>query len=300
MIITQTFNFVRGCIATLLIITNMLVHATLTLIFGFLVWLIPHNWKLSVCGQRFVLLIPRSWSFFNFMILQMSSYGKWDIQGDVALSRKQWYILISNHQSWVDILILGGFFCNKIPPIKFFMKKELIWTLPIAGVCCYLLGYPMMERHTRADIRKNPALKGKDIETTKKACQKFKALPTTVINFSEGTRYTQAKSDKQGSPHKHLLKPKAAGTAIVINEMVDCLAGILNVTINYDSENISFFNILCGNFKRISLHYELLPIEPEMLGNYFEDRQYRSQFQRWLNETWERKDQLLDELDNDN
>lgn len=294
----QVFNFIRGSIATLLIIINMLVHATLTLIFGLLLWPILNNTKVSACAQSFVLQIPRSWSYFNFMIFQMSSFGKWDIQGNVTLSRDQWYILVSNHQSWVDILILGGFFCNKIPPIKFFMKKELLWTLPIAGLCCYLLGYPMMERHSRADIRKNPALKGKDIETTKAACQKFKLLPTTVINFVEGTRFTQAKHDKQGAPFKHLLKPKAAGTAIVINEMVDCLAGILNVTVNYDIEKITFFNILSGNFKKISLRYELLPIPEDVLGNYFEDRQYRSRFQRWLNNLWEGKDQLLDELDN--
>ncbi|PHQ82305.1 MAG: acyltransferase [Coxiella sp. (in: Bacteria)] len=294
--ITRAFNFIRGCINSFLIIINMLFHGTLTFIFGCFVWILPPHWPISKLGMRFVLLIPRSWSQFNFWILKLSTFGKWDIQGDTILSRKNWYVMISNHQTWIDILLLGGTFCNNTPPIKFFMKKELIWTLPVAGVCCYLLGYPMMERHTRADIRKDPSLKGKDIETTKQACKKFRYLPTTVINFLEGTRFTQAKHDKQASPYRHLLKPKAGGTAIVMNELHDCLAGVLNVTVNYDTDNLSFFNIMSGNVRKISVYYEVLPITPEILGDYYEDRQYRARLQKWLNELWERKDELLDKL----
>jgi hypothetical protein len=121
-------------------------------------------------------------------------------------------------------------------------------------------------------------------------------LPTTIINFAEGTRFTQAKHDKQESPYRNLLKPKAGGTAIVMNEMYDQLDGVLNITINYDTDNPSFFNLLCGNIRKLSVHYEVLPIEKELLGNYYEDRAYRSIIQRWFNTIWERKDNLLDKL----
>lgn len=296
--IHQGFKFIRGCFAVFLVTINLLIHATLTLIIGTLVWIIPENLAASLWGQRFVLLLPMSWSQCNFWILQLSTFGKWDIQGpSSSLSRNNWYMLISNHQSWLDILVLGGVFCRKIPPLKFFMKKELLWTLPIAGVCCYLLGYPFMARHTASDIRKNPALKGKDIETTQKACQKFKRLPTTIINFVEGTRFTQKKHDDQHSPFDHLLKPKTGGAAVVINEMKDCLNNILDVTINYDTDELSFFGLLCGNVRKISVHYRVLPVTSDILGNYYEDRQFRKRFQQELNNIWQQKDTLLNELD---
>lgn len=294
--ITRVFNLFRGVLCTLLVVINMLVHGILTFIFGGLAWLLSGGRGPYRPIQWLIELIPTSWAFFNFCCIKLSTLGKLEIHGASNLSRKEWYILISNHQSWIDILVLSGVFALKAPPIKFFMKKELLWQLPIAGVCCYVLGYPFMERHTRADIRKNPALKGKDIETTKQACQKFRKLPTTVINFAEGTRFTQQKHDKQQSPFHHLLKPKAGGTAIVMNELHDCLAGVLNVTINYDADNISFFNLISGNIRKLSVYYEILPIEPSLLGNYYEDRGYRSVIQHWFNRIWERKDALITQL----
>lgn len=294
--ITRGLNFIRGCVCTFLICLNMIVHAMMILLIGGICWLIMGCRGLPKTVMQIVLPFQTSWSFLNLCILKLSMLGKWDVQGDSPIHRKHWYILISNHQSWMDIIVLSGVFCRNASPVKFFLKKELLWSLPLAGACCYLLGYPFMERHTRADIRKNPELKGKDIETTKQACNKFKMLPTTVINFAEGTRFTTKKHEQQASPYRHLLKPKAGGTAIVINELHEHLDGVLNVTINYDTDNLSFFNLLCGNIRKLSVHYELLPIEAELLGNYYEDRAYRSVIQRWFNTIWERKDNLLDKL----
>lgn len=292
----KILNYIRGVITITLITLNLLVHGTLTLIFGIPAWIIPRSMRIHKYALHFVHLVPMSWGVFNGWILSISLAGKLTINRRCELSRKKWYVLISNHQSWLDILLLNAVFAVKTPPLKFFMKKELLWTLPIAGLCCYLLDFPFMARHTRADIRKNPALKGKDIETAKEACQKFINIPTTVINFMEGTRFTTEKHDRQSSPYQNLLKPKAGGTAVVINEMHDCLAGILNVTINYDTKDKSMFNIFCGNFKQVTIDYELLPVTPELLGNYYEDRKFRSQFQQWLNKAWEQKDQQLTEL----
>ena len=294
--ILQPFRILKGCFFSAAIAINMLTHSLLVLIFGCFVWPLPVRWHITKIAMRLLFSIANSWAYFNFWILKLATLGKWDVQGPKNLSNKNWYLMIANHQSWMDIVVLGGFFSHKTPMLKFFAKKELIWKLPIAGLCCYLLGFPMMERHTRADIRKNPSLKGKDIETTKKSCKKFRYLPTTVINFLEGTRVTQAKHDKQNSPFKHLLKPKAGGAAIVINELHEELSEILNVTLNYDTDNLSLFSILSGNINKISVHYEILPITQDLLGNYYEDRHYRSQLQKWLNKVWEQKDLLLDKL----
>jgi len=151
--ITRLFNLIRGFLCTFLIFLNILVHGLLIFIFGGLAWLLFNKKNQPAAIQRAILLLPTSWAFFNLCIMKISLLGKLEISGDAKLSRKDWYILIANHQSWVDILLLSGIFSLKIPTTKFFMKKELLWQLPLAGICCYVLGYPFMERHTRADIR---------------------------------------------------------------------------------------------------------------------------------------------------
>ncbi len=75
--------------------------------------------------------------------------------------------------------------------------KKILWSLPIAGWACYFLGYPFIARHSHEEVRKNPQLKTKDIETTRAACAKFKEFPTTVMNFVE--RHTVYSREKKPS-----------------------------------------------------------------------------------------------------
>jgi len=291
--LNNIISFFRGCIATLLLVLNMLVFAIIILIVAGIAWLIPFP-KLRHHAMSAALVLPVWWMFFNKYILMFSTFGKWDVQGSGKLNRKGWYILIANHESWIDIPVLGSVFNRKIPVIKFFMKKALMWQLPIAGIGCYLLGYPLMARHTRSEIRKRPELKNKDIETTKQACEKFKAFPTTFMNFAEGTRFNTEKRDRQNSPYKHLLKPKSGGIAIVLNEMQDKLDGIINTTIHYDAKDNSLWRFLCGKINKIYVRYEVLPVTEALTGNYHEDRNFRKQFQGWLNTLWDEKDQMIE------
>jgi 1-acyl-sn-glycerol-3-phosphate acyltransferase len=176
------------------------------------------------------------------------------------------------------------------------MKKELLWSLPVAGWACYVLGYPFMARHSHEEIRKNPRLKSKDIETTRAACMKFKEFPTAVMNFVEGTRFSAAKREAQQSPYQYLLKPKATGVALVLQELHAQLSGIVNVTLHYQPQNLSLWQFLRGKIERIDVHYELLPITPDLVGDPYADRVFRKHFQQWLSEVWQRKDQRLAQL----
>ena len=92
--------------------------------------------------------------------------------------------------------------------MKFFLKKELMW-VPVLGIAWWALDYPFMKRYSRQFVEKHPELKGKDMETTRKFCAKFKNSPVTVLNFLEGTRFNNEKHAKQNSPFAHLLLPKA-------------------------------------------------------------------------------------------
>lgn len=275
----------------LLLINTMIVAISIILFYGMIHLLPIRSWRRH--SQAWLLKWPVWWMDVNARILHISTHKKWKTEGNAPLGPQGWYLLICNHQSWMDILVLGIFFRHKVPILKFFMKKELLWTLPLAGLASYILGYPFMARHSHEEIRKNPELKNKDIETTRMACQKFKEFPTTVMNFVEGTRFTQKKHDTQQSPYLHLLKPRATGAALVIHELGGQLNGIINVTLQYTPQNLSLWQFLQGKVKQIYLHYEVLPITPDLIGNPYEDRLFRKNFQQWLNQIWAEKDERL-------
>jgi len=226
----------------------------------------------------------------------ISTRNRWDILGTGQLKKTGWYVMISNHRSWLDILVLGNIFNEKIPPLKFFMKKELLWQLPFAGLACYALGYPFMSRHSHAAIRKNPKLKGKDVETTKAACHRLRHFPSTLINFAEGTRFTEKKKERQQSPLKNLLKPHAGGAIVVVNELQDILSGIVSVTICYPKKTPTLWEFACGHFEKIIVRYEVIPITPDLLGDYYHDRQFRAHIQQWFNALWNKNDALIERL----
>ena len=119
-----------------------------------------------------------------------------------GLARHEWYLMTSNHQSWADILVLQKVTNRRVPSLKFFLKQELIW-VPLLGLAWWALDFPFMKRYSRAQLEKRPELKGKDMETTRKACEKYAHYPVSVMNFFEGTRFTEEKHRQQNSPYRH-------------------------------------------------------------------------------------------------
>mgnify|MGYP000499891137 CR=1 FL=1 len=126
------------------------------------------------------------------------------------------YLVVCNHSAWSDIVLLFDALYGHAPFGRFFLKKGLIW-VPIVGVVCWAMDFPFMKRHSRQAIAKNPALASQDLETTRKACEKYKASPVTVINFLEGTRFTPAKHARSKSPYTHLLAPKYGGLSATLD-----------------------------------------------------------------------------------
>ena len=134
-------------------------------------------------------------------------------RGVEGLLRDGWYLVIANHQTWVDIVILQAVFNRRIPFLKFFIKQELIW-FPLLGIAWWAMDMPFMKRFSPSYLAKNPHMKGKDRETTRRACEKFRDTPTSVLNFIEGTRFSENKRVDRKSPYNHLLQPRAGGLAI--------------------------------------------------------------------------------------
>ncbi|WP_414828535.1 acyltransferase [Alteromonas sp. H39] len=241
-----------------------------------------------------------AWIGVNNLNQRVTSNTTWHVQGLSELSPKDWYLVIANHQSWVDILVLQRVFNRRIPFLKFFLKKELIW-VPILGIAWWALDFPFMRRYTKSFLAKNPHLKGKDMETTRAACEKFKHKPVSIMNFVEGTRFTHDKHERQASPFTHLLKPRAGGVAFVLTAMGNQLHKLIDVTIDYPAGVPSFWDFVSGKVKVIRVNISVTPIKDIVQGgffsaDYFDNPEQRARFQQWLNTRWEHKDNLLESM----
>ena len=256
--------------------------------------LVPvHAWR-KLCS-KILNGIANNWIAFNNWSMQLTRRINWEIQGTEGLRGNEWYLVLANHQSWTDILVLQKVFHRKIPFLKFFLKKEMIW-VPILGLAWWALDLPFMKRYSKAFLEKHPDLVGKDIEITRRACEKFKTIPVSVMNFVEGTRFTTEKHKKQGSPFAHLLRPKAGGIAFVLSVMGEQLHRILDVTIIYPKESRSFWAFLCGRISEIKVKVKSLPVDRDLMGAYSKDAEFRERFQNWLNTLWAEKDMVMKQI----
>lgn len=278
--------------AAILYLINLIVLFVPLAVLGLLRFLIPLKiWRRS--SKKGMENLHFYWLNTNCFIQRVTTSTKWEIKGLEQLRYNEWYLLIANHQSWADILVLQRVFNRKIPPLKFFLKKELLWTLPFASWACWLLGFPFMHRYSKKVLAKHPELKNKDIETTKRACAKFRTTPTTIANFIEGTRFSEKKRNQQQSPYQHLLRPKSTGIGFSITVLGDFFHKIINVTIIYPPKKSRLIDFLSGDIDKIIVDIEAIPITSDWYGDYQNDRQFRANFQKKLNHLWQQKDQLI-------
>jgi 1-acyl-sn-glycerol-3-phosphate acyltransferase len=285
---------IRGALAFLSIATNTLLWCVPVYVGG-LVKLIPIPRLRAACARSLVWM-AESWIATNNAILRISQDTRWDVSGVDALEHEGWYLIVCNHQSWADILVLQKVFAGRAPFLKFFLKRELIW-VPVMGWAWWALDFPFMQRYSAEQIAKRPELRGKDLETTRKACERFRTTPVSILNFLEGTRFTTEKHDRQGSPFERLLKPKAGGVGFVLGAMGDQLHTLVDVTIVYPDGARSFWDFLCGRVPLVVVRAREVPIPAELLGgSYADDAEFRARIQSWVGELWSRKDALIDEI----
>ncbi len=285
----------RGVIALCLLVLNTLFWCAVLLAVSLVKLALPVR---SVRARIDPLLnaIATQWIAFNSAWMRLTQRTQWDVEGVAELQYAGWYLVNCNHQSWVDIFVLQHVLNRRIPLLKFFLKQQLIY-VPVIGLAWWALDFPFMRRHSKAALRANPALRDQDRETTRRACEKFALVPTCVMNFAEGTRFTQAKHDAQSSPYRHLLKPKAGALALALNAMGEKFHSLIDVTIVYPQGSPTFWTFLCGRTERVVVKIRQLPIPPEFAaGDYAADVGFRAAFHQWLALLWEEKDAQISEL----
>ena len=276
---------IRGALSLLLFTINTLFWTVPLLLLHFLKLAVPmEGWRRF--WSRLQNGIGVAWISFNNWNLRLTNPVRWDIQGVDGLVGDRWYLVIANHQTWVDILVLQRVFNGKIPFLKFFLKKELFW-VPLLGLAWWALDYPFLERS---------ALANKDLEAIQEAAKKFKTLPVSVMNFVEGTRFTPENQENQRSPYTHLLKPKAGGMTFLLHSMSEEIHSVLDVTIAYPQGTPTMWGFMCGQAGEVFVRVKVIPVDEELKGDFGKDKAFRRRFITWQKDLWAEKDKTLEEL----
>ncbi|HAT6977208.1 TPA: acyltransferase [Legionella pneumophila] len=287
-----------GQLHALAAIFALIVSTTLCFIpilFVGLLKLFPNKRWQSLC-TRCVDKIATFWCGINNLYVDKAQKIHWEISGLNDLTPKDWYLVVANHQSWLDIVILQRLFNRKIPVLKFFIKDQLKW-IPLLGFSWWAMGCPFMKRYSKEYLAKNPHKQGKDLISTRKAIETFKRTPASIMNFVEGTRFTKVKKEQQQSPYNYLLKPKAGGISFIINSMGQQIKSLIDVTIVYAEKKHSLWDFLCKRVKKVKVIIRQLPIPAQFTSaNLINDFQAQNAFKEWLNEQWAVKDNLIASL----
>ncbi len=279
-----------GVIALTLLALNVLFWTPILFVFSFLKLILRRGFDDAMQW------LAANWIAWNSRWMKLTQKTTWDVQGLEGLDPQGWYLVISNHQSWADIFVLQNILNRRIPFMKFFLKHELIW-VPFMGLAWWALGFPFLHRHSAEYLKKHPEQRGKDFETTRKACEQFSRVPTCVMNFLEGTRFTKEKHLAQHSPYRHLLKPKAGGIALALSALGDKFDSLLNITIVYPDGIPTFWGFLCGRVKRVIVRISSIKIPQHFLrGDYEGDREFQIAFQQWVQDLWQEKDEQMIQL----
>jgi 1-acyl-sn-glycerol-3-phosphate acyltransferase len=287
----------RGLLAVLALIlfaANTFFWAVSLYLVTFAKLLIPFRGFRAYC-TRLLVWIAEAWIDGNTLIIGLTQRTIWDVELP-ALELHASYLVVSNHCSSVDIPALQKVLNHRIPLLKFFLKRKLIY-VPVLGLAWWALDFPFMRRYPRHLREQRPELRSKDLESVLRACERFRGQDVSILNFLEGTRFTPEKQKRLDSPYRHLLPPRAGGIAGVVSSMGDRLQGILDLTIVYSAPRVGLWDLFCGRVARVTVRGRLLSVPAEAVGmDYGNDPEFRKRFQDWVNQLWAEKDEQIETL----
>ena len=236
------------------------------------------------------------WAGGNDIIFDRLLDTKWDISGIDGLRPDGHYLIVSNHASWLDIFVLQRAFHRRVAFMRFFIKQHLIW-FPILGQACWAMDFPFMRRYTPEYLERHPEKRGKDLETTRRTCRRYRRIPMAILNFIEGTRFTRAKQVEEKSPYRNLLRPRVGGIAFVLASLGEQLDGVVDVTISYPRPDVTFWEFITNRVGRVVVRARLIEVPAQFVTEPItEPGPAREAFKIWIESLWREKDELLDQL----
>jgi 1-acyl-sn-glycerol-3-phosphate acyltransferase len=282
----------RGVLIFVLLAANLVFWGVPVFLIGLL--------KLVTYGEtkgrviRFVTRFGENFVAINNKIFDAFLTTKWEIDGvdDVRLDGH--YLIISNHISWVDIFAVLRAFQGRAPFIRFFLKQELIW-MPVVGAACWALEFPFMKRHSPEFLERHPEKRGEDLETTRRACRRYRKLPVSILNFVEGTRFSRDKQADQDSPYKHLLRPRIGGISFVLASLGEQLDAMFDITLAYPGHDITMWDFVTNRVPRIVVHARRIELTPDLIDPAVtEPGPARDRLKAWFDALWREKDAYLE------
>jgi 1-acyl-sn-glycerol-3-phosphate acyltransferase len=222
--------------------------------------------------------------------------NKIQIRSKETLKTDRNYLILSNHRSWADILILQSVLNRKTPPIRFIVKWELIF-MPIVGLICWAYEYPFVKRKSLKYTSPKSGKSKNDFHVIRNKIDKMSANHLSLINFVEGTRFKILKSEKYAAGFKHLLNPHAGGLFNILKNYGDRLDELLNFTIVYKCRQPIFWKLLGGRCRHIIVDLQKVQMKELLnrLGACDGDVNF-VRVSEWLNDLWQEKDLKIDEL----
>jgi 1-acyl-sn-glycerol-3-phosphate acyltransferase len=244
--------------------------------------------------NRWLSFLGELWGSGNNFVLRFYRGMEWDIRLPQDLDHDGRYLVLCNHQSWVDIMAMQYALNWRVPFLRFMLKQQLIW-VPFLGLAWWSLDFPFLRRYSRAELLRNPALRDRDLENAARSCEKLRHIPVSMIAFPEGTRFTPAKHAEQKSRYRRLLMPRYGGIGQVLYSFADALDTVIDITIFYPSGIPTLWQFISGQVKSISLHACLRPINRDLRGaNFRADAAANRRLKSWLDELWAEKDRELE------
>jgi 1-acyl-sn-glycerol-3-phosphate acyltransferase len=290
--LTRLRYFLQGTLVLLAVSANTIFSTVLVFLLAVVKLFTPKGSARNTV-THWLSSVGEYWISFNKLIAWLLRDMKWNIQLPDGLNPEGRYLVFCNHQSWVDIPVLQLSLNRRAPFMRFLLKQELIW-VPFLGFCWWALDMVFLQRYSKAQLLKNPELRGKDLENAARACEKLKHIPVSMMSFPEGTRFTEAKHEQQNSPYEHLLRPRYGGIGQVLYSFDDALDQLIDVTIIYPQGTPSVWQFVSGQVAQINVQVRLLPIGEEVRGkNFREDTQAKNAIKVWLGEIWAEKEQYI-------
>ena len=288
----------RAAVIILLLPLNLVLWGTPVLVGGVVKLL-----TFGAARRRVILFLSwlgERWAAGNDWIFDRVLNVEWDIDGIVdsegELNRDGHYLIISNHVSWVDIFALFRAFRGKVAFLRFFLKRVLIW-FPIAGQACWAMEFPFMRRYSPEYLVRHPEKRGRDLETTRKFCRRYRRIPVAILNFLEGTRFTREKHEDQNSPYRHLLRPRVGGISFVLASLADQLDAMYDVTLVYPHAEATMWEFASNQIPRITIRARRIEIPEEFLNDAItHPSPTRERFKEWIEGIWREKDALMESL----
>jgi len=285
----------RGVATFILLFFNLLFWGSLVLLGGLVKLLMPTK-PSRTRVVRGLAWLAEHWVAGNNAIADMLLPTKWEITGIEGTRYDGRYLIISNHISWVDIFAVQRAFHGHAAFIRFFLKHQLIWS-PILGQACAALEFPFMHRYSPEHLAKHPEKRGKDLETARRLCRRYRFIPVAILNFVEGTRFSRDKHADQDSPYRHLLRPRVGGVAFALASLGENLDAMFDVTIAYPRHDITMWEFVTGRVETIAVHARRLDVPAEfMTSAVTEPGDVRERFKVWIDQLWREKDARLDAL----